>query len=109
MATLVIHAPTWRVSEGAKSFQRTCETLVGEGYALARTELDAIRPGCAVIVIDKGKKQRADATLARLERTEEVTPNHLRRYNVHLAHLRMVPYGDSDTIKLNRRGVAIIH
>lgn len=109
MATLVLHTPTWRTqSDSAKSFQQTIDSAMGEGYALAQRELDQLRTGCDVIIIDKGKKRRADAKLARLEATSIWTANHVQRYNVHLRDVVEVPYRDSASIRLNRRGSAVI-
>jgi len=109
MATLVLHAPTWRTrSESAKSFQRTIDSRIGEGYALAQTELDQLRPGCDAIVLDKGRKRRAHAKLARLHATGVWTANHIQRYDVHLRDVAEVTYGDSESIRLNRRGSAVI-
>src|SRR2546430_7418905 len=100
MATLVLHAPTWRTrSESAKSFQQTIDSGIGEGYALAQTELDQLRTGCDVIVIDKGKKRRAHAKLARLEATGIWTANHVQRYNVHLRDVIEALYRDSASIR----------
>src|SRR5258707_140483 len=85
MATLVLHAPTWRTqSESAKSFQQTIDSHVGEGYALAQSELDQLRPGCDVFVLDKARKRRANAKLARLHATGVWTANHIQRYDVPL-------------------------
>ena len=109
MTTLVIHAPTWRHrAESVKSFQQTVDSGVGEGYALARTELELLRPGCRVIVLDKGSKQRADARLIRLEPTGVWAGNGVQRYNIHLDQVRCVTYGESQSIRLNHRGIAII-
>jgi Swt1-like HEPN len=106
---LVIHAPTWKhLAESAASFQHTLDSRVGQGYAIARTELEFIRPGCDVIVLDKGSKRRGDAKLARLEASGTWTSNHVQRYDVHLEQLTEVRYGDSQAIRLNHRGIALI-
>src|SRR5215207_9900369 len=106
MPTLVISAPSWR--KDAKPFGEVFRSLLGEGYALAKTELAAISPGCPLILLDKDKKRRAEGRVAQLQPTGIFTGGHMQRYNVHLAHLSEVPYGDSSSIRLNRRGVAIV-
>ena len=109
MTTLVIHAPTWRHrTDSAKSFQQTISSRMGEGYALLASEVESLARGCDVIVLDKGGKRRANATLNHLEPTGVWTANHVQRYNVYLDGVREIPFDNSASIRLNRRGIALI-
>ncbi len=77
---------------------------MGDGYAIASTELPLITPGCGVWVLDKEKEKRAEGTLVKLE-PEGSTKSGIQRFNVYMKDLRMVPY---QNVKLNKRGIAII-
>jgi hypothetical protein len=68
-----------------------------------------------VLVIDDTGDRKAgthidrnEGRVAQLQPTGIFTGGHMRRYNVHLAHLTEVPYGNSDSIRLNHRRVAIL-
>jgi len=49
----------------------------------------------------------ANATLNRLEPTGVWTANHVQRYNVHLDGVTEIRFGNSASIRLNRRGIAL--
>lgn len=105
MTTLVIHAPTWRANkEGARSFEKTIESRIGDGYAITRNEFAQITPGCNVLVLDKGKGRCAEGKLVKLEE-DGATESGIRRYNVHIAQLHPAPYRN---VPLTRRGVAVL-
>jgi hypothetical protein len=105
MATLVINAPTRRAqAEGARSFEKTVESCIGDGYAITRNELALITPGCTVVVLDKDAERRAEGMLVRLE-PNGCTENGIHRFNVHMKELRKVQYLPE---RLSRRGVAVI-
>jgi hypothetical protein len=109
VTTLVIHAPEWRVrAENAPSFRDVITSGVGEGFAIASTELPRIAPGCKVVVLDNHKKQRAEGILVRLKPTpppNDRTPQGIRRYDVYIEQLRTVPYA---RVALNRRGIQVL-
>ena len=117
MPSLVIHAPEYQlVREGAKSFEDTFETGIGEAYALNSTILrqvfpeGMIRPGWRVVLLCKDRRRRAEGELARLEPAIKdgrpwFTKNHIRRYDVYVENFEMVPYRPE---ALNRNGVAVI-
>lgn len=104
MATLILNAPTWRENEdGAKTFESMLATGVADGYAIASTLVGRLSPGCAVVVLNKEKGQRAEGTLLRLQ-PAGMTKSGIQRYNVHIAGLRCVRYCAE---LLNRCGVAV--
>ncbi len=72
------------------------------------SEVESLAPGCDVIVLDKGGKRRANAILNRLEPTGVRTTNHVQRYNVYLDGVTEIPFDNSASIRLNRRGIAVI-
>ncbi|RPI70681.1 MAG: hypothetical protein EHM38_05330 [Geobacteraceae bacterium] len=117
MTSLVIHAPEYQLArEGTKSFHDTFKTGVGNAYALNRTILaqvlpeGIIHPGWRVVLSGKDKKRRAEGELVRLEPAIKdgrpwFTENGIRRFNVYIENLKVVPYRSE---ALNRNGVAVI-
>ena len=116
MSSLVLHAPEHQLREGAKSFEDTFETGVGEAYALNKTILrqvfpeSMIRPGWRVVLLCKEKGLRAEGELVRLKPAIKdgrpwFTKNHIPRYDVYVKNFKMVPYRPE---ALNRNGVAVI-
>lgn len=118
MPSLVIHAPEYQVREGAKTFEDTFQTGIGEAYALNSTIIRQvfpvgermIRPGWRVVLLCKDRKRRAEGDLVRLEPATKdgrpwFTKNHIRRYDVYVKNFVMVPYRPE---ALNRNGVAVI-
>jgi hypothetical protein len=105
MSTLVIHAPRTKAEvEEKRSFETTLTSCIGDGYAITRKEIALITPGCRVVVLDKDAKRRAEGTLVKLE-PNGWTESGIERYDVHIAHLRIVPYAPE---ALTRRGVAVL-
>ncbi|MDI6776422.1 MAG: hypothetical protein QMD03_04135 [Syntrophales bacterium] len=116
MPSLIIHAPEYQVREGAKSFEDTFRTGIGEAYALNSSILrqvfleGMIRPGWRVVLLCKDRRRRAEGELVRLEPAIRdgrpwFTNNHIRRYDVYVENFEMVPYRPE---ALNRNGVAVI-
>jgi len=104
MATLVLNAPTWKVQEeGAKSFDGILATGVGSGYAIAGTLVGQLKPGCIVVVLNKGRQLRAEGTLIRLE-PKGRTESGMQRYDVWIRDLQQTEYRPE---LLNRCGVGV--
>lgn len=105
MATLVIHAPrSTVVSKHAKSFEKTYKDGLGEGYAIYRSIVHEVHPGCTVVLLSKDQELRAEGKLVKLVATTK-TDNGCQRYDVHIEGLKKVPYKPE---KLNHCGVALI-
>jgi hypothetical protein len=101
---LVIHAPKSKVqSENKRSFERTLETGIGDGYAVTRNELALLTPGLNVVLLDKDTRRRAEGELVKLE-PNGWTRSGIQRYDVYTSNLKVVPYRPE---RLNRRGIAI--
>jgi hypothetical protein len=91
MPTLVISAPKRTVELGSRSFENTFEKRVGEDYAIYSNLVEQLNPGCAVILLSKDEKKRAEGKLVELEKTT-VADNGVQRYNIHLENLKKVNY-----------------
>ncbi len=105
MAILVINAPKWRVrQENAKSFEKTFQSGIGDGYAISKNLFDQLSPMCVVVLLSKDQKLRAEGRLIKLVPTTK-TKNGIQRYDVYIENLTMVPYRPE---RLNRNGVAVI-
>ncbi len=106
MTTLVIHAPYYRVKNGARSFSAVLRTGIGDGYIIAPRELSILQSSqnVSVVVLDKDKKQRAEGLLVKLVSTTKAR-NGGQRYDVYIKDLTIVPYQSQS---LNRSGVAVI-
>lgn len=103
--TLVIHAPTCKVKQGARSFHQILAAGVGPGYAIYRYEVSILTiPGSPVVLLCKYKKLRAEGILVDLVKTTK-THNEIQRYDVHFKDAAPVPYKPEH---LNRCGVAVI-
>ena len=104
MPTLVLNVPTWREEQdGARSFESTMATGIGEGFAIASTLVGHVRPGIPVIVLNKQRGLRAEGFVVRLQPTVK-TGSGMQRYNVWMRDLEMKPYADE---AVNRCGVGI--
>jgi hypothetical protein len=105
MPTLVIHAPeTTVISKNAKSFEKTYKDGLGEGYAIYRSIISEVHPGCTVVLLSKDQKLRAEGRLVKRVPTTK-TDNGIQRYDIHIEGLKMVPYKSE---RLNHCGVALI-
>ena len=106
MATLIIHAPDYRVKDGAKSFEKVLADGIGEGYAIGQKYISKLPQGSKVVLLRKDRdKKRAEGTLVKLISTNRYTPQGIQRYDVHTKGLTVVPFKSE---RLNRFGVAII-
>ncbi len=109
MATLVIHAPDWRVKGSAKSFEAVLADGIGKGYAIYEKYTSKLITGSKVILLRNDKNQRrAEGYLIKLVNTCIKTDNGIWRYDVHIKGLTEVPYNYKPAEKLNRCGVAVI-
>ena len=110
MTTLVIHAPDYRVKDGAKSFEQVLADGIGKGYAIYEKYKSKLPEGSKVILLRNDKNQRrAEGYLINLLKTGIKTDNGIWRYDVHINGLREVlPYSYSPAEKLNRCGIAVI-
>ena len=110
MVTLVIHAPHYRAAQGAKSFHAVLATGIGDGYAIFQKDhalltQALLNPGCKVVLLEKDKRQlRAEGYLVHLLPTGKSTPQGVKRYDVVIRGLRVVPYKAE---KLNHFGVGV--
>lgn len=105
MATLVIHAPDYRVKDGAKSFEKVLGDGIGEGYAIGQKYISKLPKGSNVVLLRKDRnRKRAEGILVKLVPTTK-TPQGIQRYDVHVEKWTKVPYKSE---KLNRFGVAVI-
>jgi hypothetical protein len=105
MATLIIHAPQEKAEqEGSRSFDRTIELRIGEGYAIPKADADRLGPGDKVVVLSKDEKRRAEATLVKLDPSGE-TDTGMKRYDVHIENVQEVPY---EPEPLGRTGVSVV-
>ena len=107
MYTLVIHAPDYTViKQGKKSFDAVLRSGVGVGYAISANDVSRLSPGSKVVLLRKDKNQkRVEGQLVKLVPTHTYTPQGIRRYDVHIAGLKLVPYKPE---RLNHYGVAIL-
>lgn len=109
MKNLVIHHPVDKViCQGKKSFANCMKTMVGEGFAISKANVAALKAGDNVIVLcsSKGYERRAEGQLEKLVHSGK-TGSGLKRYDVFIKDLIEVPYHRSDFGKLNHNGVAI--
>ncbi len=105
MATLVLHAPSWKENEdGAKSFEQICSSGVGAGYAIPQHLRDLLHAGCGVVVLNKDRELRAEGTIVRLEPTGK-TESGMVRYDVHIHNLRPAAYKPE---MLRRTGIDVL-
>jgi hypothetical protein len=111
MIKLVIHAPAQPKCKTTPSithnFENYFKTGIGIGYAISDTEHKKILEAndCIVVLLRKDNtKRRAEGHLTKLVPTGKYI-HRRRRYNVHFADQRMVPYKPE---KLNHYGIAVI-
>lgn len=105
MATLVIHAPDYRVKQGAKSFAAVLATGIGDGYAIFQRDIARLVPGSKVVLLRKdSNEQRAEGSLVKLVSNGKTTPQGIKRYDVHFSGGKVVQYKPE---RLNRFGVAV--
>ena len=77
MTTLIIHAPqAMSQHEGKRSFDRTIQLRIGEGYAIPKADAERLGPGDKVVVLSKDEKRRAEGTLVRLVESGETGTRH---------------------------------
>lgn len=108
MATLVIHAPDYRVKHGAESFETILEKGRGKGYIIFPKDVSRLPPGSKAVLLRNDKdKKRAEGILVKLDQTI-TTPKGKKRYNVHFKDAKVIPYSYKSEEKLNRCGVAVI-
>lgn len=106
MITLIIHAPDYRIKDGAQSFESTLSSCVGDGYAISKAYASILHPGSKIVLLRNDRnKSRAEGTLVKLVPTTNKTPQGIRRYDVHFRDPKVVPYKAE---RLNRFGVAVI-
>ena len=106
MKTLVIHAPDYRIKDGAQSFESTFSSCLGDGYAISKNDAIILHPGSKVILLRNDRnKSRAEGTLVKLVPTTSKTPQGIRRYDVYFENPKVVLYKAE---RLNRFGVAVI-
>jgi hypothetical protein len=77
---------------------------VGREYLIGEKKAALLREGCAVVLLSKDEKRRAEGTLVRLEPTGKAR-NGVQRYNVHMKDLKEVPYKAEN---LDRWGVNVV-
>jgi len=105
-ATLVIHAPDYRVKGGAKRFEAVLKDGIGQSYAIPKSWLSKLHRGSKVVVLRKDKnKGRAEGRLVQLVPTGRTSPQGIKAYDVHIQGLKKVGYRPE---RLNRFGVALI-
>ena len=105
MSTLVIHAPKSRAKrDGVRSFEKTFDSGVGDGYAIYKNLYDQLNFKSRVVLLDKDQELRAEGKLKRLVSTEK-TKSGIQRYDIHVEHFELKRY-KSET--LTRCGVAVI-
>ena len=93
MTTLYLSAPDAKAeAEGKRSYLRTLETGIGDGYAIPKGDAAKCLPGCKVVLLSKDRGQRAEGKLTMLKETGEKTGNGILRYDVHIEDLSEVPY-----------------
>lgn len=117
MPSLVIHAPDYQTyQEDKQSFDDTFKSGKGNAYALNKTILarlqpeGTVMPGWRVALLCKNSKLRAEGELVGIKPAIKnggpwFTKNGIRRYDVYIKNIEMVPYRPE---ALNRNGVAII-
>jgi hypothetical protein len=103
-AALVISAPQRTVDAEAPSFEQMLATKVGLGYAISDPDRRKIRIGCKVVILDKGRWKRAEATLVGLDLAEK-TRTGMQRYNVRFENPQLKDYSDE---RLQRWGTSVI-
>ena len=105
MATLIIHAPQGKAEqEGKRSFRRTIELSIGEGYAIPKAYAGRLGRGDKVVVLSKDESRRAEGTLVKLMQNGE-TQTGMKRYDVHMENVKEVAYKPEP---LGRTGVSVI-
>jgi hypothetical protein len=105
MAILVVNAPKRTVhQENAKSFEKTFQSGIGDGYAISKNLFDQLSPCCVVVLLSKDQKLRAEGRLIKLVSTTK-TKNGIQRYDVYIENIAIVPYRPE---RLNRNGIAVI-
>ena len=107
VTTLVIHAPDYRVKDGAKGFEAVLADGIGKEYAISRKDKSRLLPNSSVVVLlrkDKNKR-RAEGRFSKLVETDKKTPQRIKQYDVHFKDRKVVTYKPE---KLNRFGVAVI-
>jgi hypothetical protein len=108
MCTFVIHAPSSKAKKpDHASFKGVMGSGIGCGYAIYKSLVPKIIPGCRVVLLDKDNEQRAEGTLIKLEDTGYKTRNHIRQYDVHIRDLKEVKW-DSKPESLRKTGIAFI-
>ena len=126
MPTLVIHAPTSKVPPG-RDFDTVIKLEIGQAYGFTPTEVDHIRPGWNVIVLNRETRprKRADGKLRSLKwvaTDPKFPPAHgCSRYDVYMDHLTRVAYdaplpplsvppklNKDRSPSLNKSGIAIL-
>jgi len=111
MKTLVISAPRTKSGPpGYRGFANTLQLQVGQEYALFWTKnmRGQLSSGMRVVVIDKPSRQQAEVTLVGWTlQPMQPTYNRVEHYDVVMQGLTVVPF-NGGSIRLNRRGLAII-
>jgi hypothetical protein len=103
-AALVISAPQHTVDVEAPSFEQMLATKIARGYAISVPDRRKIRIGCKVVILDKDREKRAEATLVGLDLAEK-TGTGMQRYDVRFENPQLKDYGDE---RLQRSGTSVI-
>jgi hypothetical protein len=106
MKTLILYVPRSKtVAVGAASFQRMFANAIGEGYAIASTEVPHVVPGRNVVLLDIETKQRAEGKLRLLtpHRPDPKTNGGMLRYDVHIDQLKKVQYAPPPPISPSQK------
>jgi hypothetical protein len=103
---LVVNAPHNKANSEneSRSFEQILATGVAPGYGILDADRKKISIGCTLIILDKYKWKRAEATIVRFE-PAGYDGRGIQRYNVHFKDARETGYSDES---LNRSGTAII-
>ncbi|MCK4795359.1 MAG: hypothetical protein KAV87_67140 [Desulfobacteraceae bacterium] len=112
MATLVIHAPDYKVKQGGMSFKAVLAGGIGPGYAIYKSCISQLTiPGSKVVVLRNNKigpphkRERAEGKLVKLQSTGVFAKNGVQRNDVYFGDWKKVDYAPEN---LNHCGVAVI-
>jgi len=105
-AALVLSAARDKVStaNAAPSFEQIVATGIGPTYAISDSDRRKISIGCRVVIIDKQKRKRAEATVDRFVLAGK-TETGMQRYDVHFKDVQEATYSDE---RLERWGTSVV-
>ncbi len=108
MTTLFLNLPQGQVNdEGKRSYAETLEFSVGNGYAIPKGKAEQCLPGCAVVILCRDGRQRAEGRLKALKETGTKAGNGILRYDVEIESLAEVPYLPQSA-PFGRTGVLVV-